>query len=419
LLQKDTKGAKTKIGRGLTRMHADLVWFSAKARLSRKFMPAPRNAGLSCRIFPCFIIPGSYESSKSYESKPRFTRRIKRAIVSLYCFLQGVFLMDQVYNAHDKLFRETWSNKENARSFLMNYLPDNVLELVDMDSLEISKDSFVEKELKEYFSDLLYMVDFKGAPGYVYLLFEHKSYADKLIHLQLLEYILKIWRLHLKQNKSKPLPIVIPLVLYHGRSKWKFGTDLFSMISGPYDQLADYIPDFRFILYDLSRYSDEDIKGTVLSKTVLLLLKHIFDADIADKLPGILSLLRELMDKSTGLQYLETIIRYLFSTMEQMGAGEIDKILKKSLSDKQGDVIMTIADELRMEGEKKGYAQGIQIAIESILESIELDLDLKFGKDGLNFMPQIRSINDINKLKTIMREIKVAKSSDDLKSMLN
>ena len=84
---------------------------------------------------------------------------------------------------------------------------------------------------------------------------------------------------------------------------------------------------------------------------------------------------------------------------------------------------MTIADELRMEGrmegKKEGYDQGIQIAITSILEGIELGLDLKFGKDGLSFMPQIRSINDLNKLKTIMREIKVAKSPDDLKSILN
>ena len=201
------------------------------------------------------------------------------------------------------------------------------------------------------------------------------------------------------------------------------GTDLFSILSGPYDQLADYIPDFRFILYDLSRYSDEDIKGTMLSRTVLLLLKHIFDADIADKLPGILSLLRELMDKSTGLQFLETIIRYLFSAAEKMGVDEIEKIVKKSLSDKQGDVIMTIADQLRMEGrmegEKKGFNQGIQIAIASILEGIELGLDLKFGKDGLNFMPQIRNIHDLNKLKIIMREIKVAKSPDDLKTVLN
>jgi len=57
-------------------------------------------------------------------------------------------------NPHDKLFRETWSNLENARSFLQHYLSDDVLKLMDLESLEISKDSFVEKDLADYYSDM-------------------------------------------------------------------------------------------------------------------------------------------------------------------------------------------------------------------------------------------------------------------------
>lgn len=117
-------------------------------------------------------------------------------------------------NPHDKLFRETWSNLENARSFLQHYLSDDVLKLMDLESLEISKDSFVEKDLADYYSDMLYKVTLSGSPGYVYVLFEHKSYYDKYVHLQLLEYMVKIWRLFLKQQRKKKkkesLPIVIP-----------------------------------------------------------------------------------------------------------------------------------------------------------------------------------------------------------------
>lgn len=48
-----------------------------------------------------------------------------------------------VTNPHDKFFRETWSNLENARGFLQHSLPGHVLGLMDLGSLEISKDSFV------------------------------------------------------------------------------------------------------------------------------------------------------------------------------------------------------------------------------------------------------------------------------------
>jgi len=43
--------------------------------------------------------------------------------------------INDVTNPHDKLFRETWSNLENARSFLRHYLPRHVLRLMDLDTL--------------------------------------------------------------------------------------------------------------------------------------------------------------------------------------------------------------------------------------------------------------------------------------------
>ncbi|HAO19175.1 MAG TPA: transposase, partial [Desulfobacteraceae bacterium] len=52
--------------------------------------------------------------------------------------------MDTITNPHDKLFRETLSDREVAADFLKNYLPEDVLSLINLNSLEICKDSFVE-----------------------------------------------------------------------------------------------------------------------------------------------------------------------------------------------------------------------------------------------------------------------------------
>jgi predicted transposase/invertase (TIGR01784 family) len=91
--------------------------------------------------------------------------------------------INNLANPHDKLFRAVWSNPENAAGFLKHYLPENVLQVLDLASLEIAKDSFIEKDLKDYYSDILYKVMLAGKPaylrGYIYVLFEHKSYFDK------------------------------------------------------------------------------------------------------------------------------------------------------------------------------------------------------------------------------------------------
>ena len=236
---------------------------------------------------------------------------------------------------HDKLFRETWSNLRNARSFLENYLPPSVIELVRLDTLEICKDSFIEKDLKDYYSDMLYKVRIGDATGFVYFLFEHKSYSDSVIHLQLVEYMVKIWRLGFKQSRSRKLPIVIPLVLYHGKDKWTVDKHFTSLFDGPVNKLADYIPNFEFILYDLSRYTDDQIKGTITARVVLLLFKHIFDPDIEDKLPNIFALLKDLSEQETGLQYFESLIKYLFSNVEDITTEKIHTIVSNTLSEEK------------------------------------------------------------------------------------
>jgi hypothetical protein len=68
--------------------------------------------------------------------------------------------MSLVSNPHDKLFKQIWSDRETARDFLANYLPDRIRKLIDLNTIEIRKDSFVESNLKEFFSDLLYRVSF-------------------------------------------------------------------------------------------------------------------------------------------------------------------------------------------------------------------------------------------------------------------
>lgn len=225
-------------------------------------------------------------------------------------------IKNKLYHSHDKLFRETWSDRNNARSFLENHLPAHVIEIVRLNTLEICKDSFIEKDLKDFYSDMLYKVRIKEATGYIYFLFEHKSYLDRQIHLQLLEYMIKIWRLGFKQSQVRKLPIVIPLVLYHGPQKWTVDRRFSSLFEGPVDKLAGYTPDFEFILYDLSQYTDDQIKGTIMARVTMLLLKHIFEPDIADLLPNIFMLLKDLSEQETGLQYFESLIRYLFSNVE-------------------------------------------------------------------------------------------------------
>jgi len=259
-----------------------------------------------------------------------------------------------------------------------------------------------------------------GSQGFIYVLFEHKSFYDRFVHLQLPEYMVKIWRLHIKQHKGNnlKLPVVIPLLICHARKEWPEGTlRLTSLLSGPVGDLAGYIPDFGFELYDLHRYSDDEIKGPIMHRVVLLLFKHIFDPDLRHRLPGIFALIRTLMEKDTGLQCLEVVVRYLASVLdeEDLSLKEMKEIVEQAVSKDTGGYVMTLAEKLRNEGEQRGEKKG---EIKGLKEGIELGITLKFFGDIDTVMAEVGKIDDLDTLKEIIKAIHTANDISEILALL-
>ena len=61
-------------------------------------------------------------------------------------------------NPHDRFFKSLFSREDVGRDFFTNYLPQEIITLIDPDSAELVKDTFVDQELGEFFSDMLYKV---------------------------------------------------------------------------------------------------------------------------------------------------------------------------------------------------------------------------------------------------------------------
>jgi predicted transposase/invertase (TIGR01784 family) len=142
--------------------------------------------------------------------------------------------MADLNNPHDNFFKAVFSRAEVADDFLRHHLPADIAALIQPGSLEIGKDSFIEPELKEHYADLLYRVQTTtGQPGHDYLLFEHKSRPHPLIALDLLRYMVGIWGQAVKSGQGVPLPLILPIVLYHGRREWQIATDFGSLFDIP------------------------------------------------------------------------------------------------------------------------------------------------------------------------------------------
>ncbi len=331
--------------------------------------------------------------------------------------------MSELSNPHDHFFRQVLARPEAARDLLLNYLPSEVVAWLDLSSLDLRKDSFVDGNLREHFSDMLYQVKLKDErAAYVYVLLEHKSYPDKLVAFQLLRYLVRIWEQALKEGESSLVPI-IPLVVYHGKAAWSAGLDFDSLFGGP-EELKPYWPAFQYELCDLTAYSDEEIRGQVILRTGLLLMKHIFQDDLEERLPEILVLLRDLGEQRSGLEYLETILRYVAQGTDRVTEKGLQETVEGVLAAEGGEAMRTLAEKWleqgREQGLKQGMEQGLQQGMqqglrEGLLSGIELGLELKFGSAGVHLLPEIYKIEDMDVLRAIREGLKHVDTPEELR----
>lgn len=321
----------------------------------------------------------------------------------------------KVPNPHDKFFKMTFSNIAVAGDFLDNYLPQSIVDIIDLDTLEPQKDSFINKELQESFSDLLFKVNINNREGYLYFLFEHKSYPSPDIAFQLLRYMVGIWNTKVKNTAQ--LPVIIPLVIYHGKDGWNIKHTLEEMILG-YDELPKdiraLVPNYKYLLYDLSGYTDEQIKGAVINKIAMTMMRDIPRKDIIEILEYVLKaafILLGLEDRLTGMVYLEIIIRYLLGTRADLTKDDLKELVKKIeiIYPEGSEKIMTLAEQFREEG--------MEIGRETLIRTSVKLLTKKFGLLPEGLKEEISKL-DISTLEVMIDGILDYKTLDEVRKYI-
>ncbi len=274
-----------------------------------------------------------------------------------------------INNPHDRFFRSVFSEKEVALGYLTTFLPDTILSELDLSSLELENNSYINETLQEHFSDIVYRAQFKQNKEkksqkkqnaiWLSFLFEHKSYPVEFIYLQLLQYIISVW-IHLTKQKTQ-LRLVIPIVVYHGKEEWKLRKmeDYFYL---PNKHFKQFLPIFDYILTDLSAISDariSQIRQNVKLFNTLMALKHSRNLRfVLDNLEIILANAEEYLEKQGGLNFFRTVIVYLSSTTNPKKSEFLKSV--RQLNPKLKKNIMTLYEQFVQEGIQKGKIETLR-----------------------------------------------------------
>jgi len=267
---------------------------------------------------------------------------------------------------HDALVRGVFSSPENAAGHIRAVLPDAISERIEWNSLRLEPGQYVEPDLTDQYSDLLYSVRLADHPALIFVLYEHQSTGDGMMALRLLRYMSAIWKRWLDDNEgAKLVPPIIPIVLSNAQGGWRWPTSMAELYDAPPDLHADllpYLPSFRFALDDLMDRTDDELlarTATALGVLAVLALRHGRDEQgLAPRIASWAKLVAAVFSADNGREALGMLVRYAVLANQRTTIQDLADVLVPLLGEGAREVVMTEGERLIQQGEFRGRKEG-------------------------------------------------------------
>ena len=276
-------------------------------------------------------------------------------------------------NYLDAYFKQIFSKPEYVKDLLQGMLP-KLAKNLDFKTLQLDKTSYVNKSLKNEYSDLVYNCKFGKEKVKIALLFEHKSEPKEYIEFQLAKYIFSIWRYNVKAGEEL-LP-VIPILFHQSLNKPKLNA--FGKLKELPEVLQRYLPIFEVELMDISKMTGKDITTIFQSaqtKFAVMAMRYIIDDPnkFFEELMQYRHIVKNLLQLQDGEDLLFTTTIYY---SKKPGTDMEDIVNNFEKIEKQAGEVAKSAWEIEFEkGIEKGKIEG---KIETAIEMLKYGLDIQF-----------------------------------------
>jgi predicted transposase YdaD len=314
---------------------------------------------------------------------------------------------------HDKLFKEAFGNPYNAAAEIRCVAPRDLVALMDFASLTSVPGSFRDVALAGSSSDLLFSMRIAGRNTLVYVLFEHKSSTDRWVSFQLLRYTVRIWeRCRHEDPKLERLPPIVPLVVHHNDAGWTGGYSFREVVDPVVNELPELgrlTPRFEFLLDDIGRATDEQIRGRALNAFGLLALLFLRDARTPGRFVSAFAhwadLLRELLRAPDGRRALMVLFRYLSIVLDESAWPGFQRVVHTVLPETE-EQLMSMAEKWLQAGRQEGMQQGQRTLLVEQLQT-------KFGSLDVQVLRRLDAADELA-LKRYAQRVLTAATLDEV-----
>ena len=287
-----------------------------------------------------------------------------------------------IHTPHDLFFKHSVDDVSVAIDFFQAHLPASLQQRIHWDTLRLTNKSFSDEQLQALHSDVVYSCQLDQKRAYIYLLIEQQTDPDPLLPFRFLQYNVKLWQQHIKQQTEKdrqqPLPMVINLCLYAGkRTPYPYSVDIYDCFEDPILARAELFKPLSMI--DLGQLSEEELKQHGTASGMELLLKQ---ARYRTMLKWIQSHAEEVR-KILTMHYAQSSIPYILAVENEYSDEEVlDALI--AIAPEKKETIMTALQQLEQRSEQRGmHTRGLEIA-RNMLSKLHLNIKDVQAATGLS-----------------------------------
>jgi hypothetical protein len=218
------------------------------------------------------------------------------------------------------------------------------------------------------------------------VLLEHQSKVERWMALRLLKYVVRQldhWRL--EHPDSMLMPMILPLVLYHGpEGAWtapRRVEELFDVPEQERELWLAVLPQFWYGLDDLTKQREEALRARAapaLVRLVLLVLVYGRSGQLSQRMPGWKELFGEAYESPNGEEEVTVLFHYLLRVAEEEDKAVTVAMLESLVGEQRAEELMgTWVEEYFEKGRQKGRAEGQAVGVLQILAERGVSVDNK------------------------------------------
>ncbi len=331
-----------------------------------------------------------------------------------------------VSHPHDTLARHFLTSEDLTADLLRNYVDSDLVDFLDLDNLKCEATADVDETLSEYIGDLRFSTTFKNSKrrSEVFVFFEHQSKKDRLIGFRLLRYIVNAYEKMLEScdgGRLEEFPYPVAVVLYHGKTRWADMPRMPDLLA----KMPGVDPDvlkFPLFLIDLAAMPEESIHGLPALRALLKALQAASAGTLPERIDSITETLVEAKGDKRARIWMSALLRYAstqlkFRNIKEFYIHSFGKIFGKKEAEAMA---MTSADELMLEGLKRGRMEGkaegkAEGRTEGKAEAIITVLESRFGPLSARVKKAVSSQTNWVVLDSLTALAATCKSLDEFK----